>query len=73
MMFTANEMRDKPVRITGRGEIFIGDQQVLVGYPIAEDSISVTPWHGRLNKLTLTLLVGQVTCELKPAISSRIE
>ncbi len=64
-MFTASEMRDKPVRITGRGEIFIGDEQVLVDYPIAQDSISVTPWRGRLNQLTLTLLVGPVTCELK--------
>lgn len=64
-MFTADEMREKPVRITGKGEIFIGEEQILAGYPIESDSISVTRWHGRLNKLTLTLLVGPASVELR--------
>lgn len=64
-MFSADEMRSKPVRITGKGEIFIGDQQLLADYPIADGSISVKPWHGRLNQLTLTLVVGPVSVELR--------
>lgn len=67
-MYTAEEMRGKPVRITGKGEIFIDGEQILAGYPIADGSLSVSPWHGRLNQLTLTLLVGPVDIELKQKV-----
>lgn len=65
-MYSADEMRQKPVRITGNGEIFIGGEQVLANYPIASEGISVKPVaHHRLNTLTVTLVVGEVTMELK--------
>lgn len=64
-MLNADEMRNRPVRITGKGEIFIGDDQILADYPISQGSISVTPWHGKLNQLTLTLVVGPVSMELR--------
>lgn len=64
-MYTADEMRGKPVRITGDGKIYIGDEQILVDYPIEANSVKVTPWNGRLNQLTLTLVVGPVCVELK--------
>lgn len=70
-MYSPGEMRDKPVRITGKGEIFIDGEQILADYPIADGSLSVTPWHGRLNQLTLTLLVGPVSVELKKVNATR--
>jgi hypothetical protein len=64
-MKSVREMRTLPVRVTGRGEIFIGDEQILADYPIIEDGISVQPWRGRFNRLTITLLVGPVSLEVK--------
>jgi hypothetical protein len=69
-IFTADEMRAKPVLITTKGEIFIGGEQILAEYPIAQDGITVERLRGSLNKLTLTLLVGPVTIDTKsPGVS----
>jgi hypothetical protein len=70
-MYTSDEMRAMPVRVTGDGKIFIDGEQILADYPIAEGSVRVEPWPGgqrgaSLNQLTLTLLVGEVTVELRP-------
>jgi hypothetical protein len=58
------EQGSKPVRITAKGEIFIGDDEFP--YPVARDSVSVARAGRRLNFLTLTLLVGEVTMETGP-------
>lgn len=67
-MKTPSELRALPVRVTGKGEIFIGDEQILADYPIAEDGIKVERWRGKLNLLTITLIVGPVSLELKEGI-----
>jgi hypothetical protein len=57
------EQGSKPVRITAKGEMFIGDDEFP--YPIMADSVSVAR-HGRhRNLLTLTLFVGEVVMEIK--------
>lgn len=52
----------KPVRVTAKGEVFIGEDEFP--YPIAEGSIKVERLHQR-NLLTITLFVGDVSIETR--------
>lgn len=54
---------EKPVRISSKGLVFVGDEEFA--YPIVDGSIVVERAHrnSRCNKLTVTLLVGEVTIE----------
>lgn len=57
---TLRENGKKPVRITAKGEVFIGDD--AFPYPISDNSIKVERRHKR-NYLTVTLIVGDVSME----------
>jgi hypothetical protein len=55
------EQGSKPVKITAKGEVFIGDDEFP--YPVALDSVSVARRGRSRNLLTLTIFVGDVTME----------
>ena len=58
-----NKLREngkKPVHITAKGEVFIGDDEFP--YPISDNSIKFERKHKR-NYLTVTLIVGDVSME----------
>jgi hypothetical protein len=57
------EQGSKPVRITAKGKVFIGDDEFP--YPVTQGSISVARYGRSRNLLTLTLFVGEVTMETK--------
>lgn len=50
-----------PVKIAGKGRITIGDEQFP--FHVVQDSVVVQPRAGRLNLLTVTIPVGEVTLE----------
>jgi hypothetical protein len=54
------EHGNKPCRIIGN-QVYIDG--VPIQQPIESGSISVKPWHGRFNLLTLTMVVGEVAME----------
>lgn len=59
---------DQPTRITHEG-IHFGDEKIP-GL-IAEDGIVLKPGgHGGINTLTVTFLVGEVTCD-DPAVTAK--
>ncbi len=51
----------KPARFTVDGSLFIGDDKFP--YRFLDASIKVEARRGRCNLLTLTIVVGEVTCE----------
>lgn len=59
---TFRENGKKPVRVTAKGEVFIGEDEFP--YPIVEDSVKVERLHKR-NLLTITLFVGDVSIEAR--------
>lgn len=68
------ENGSKPVRITRKGTVFIGDDEFP--YPIITGGIKVQrsgPEHHGFNILTVSIIVGEVTMESRPPAGVLIE
>lgn len=65
---TPQQLREngrKPFRVTARGRVYIGDDEFP--YPIRKGSVRVERAGASFNAVTMTILVGPVSLEARPA------